>query len=76
MTMTFVIDKEKLVMELLKAGNTYQQISNEARVSFSFISRVNRKLLDVPQKSIKVSIATQALKSFSEGKSILETTLR
>lgn len=76
MTMTFVIDKEKLVMDLLKAGKNYQEISKEAHVSFSFISKVNQKLLGKPQESArKISIPTQALKSFSEGKSVLETTI-
>lgn len=76
MTMTFVIDKEKLVMDLLKAGKTFQQIAKEAHVSCSFIAVVNRKLKGEPQEIVrKLSIPSQALKLFSEGKSILEVTI-
>lgn len=77
MTMTFVIDKEKLVMDLLKARKTYPEIAKEARVSFSFISRINRKLSGVPSEiTKKLSIPSQALKLFSEGKSVLEVTIK
>lgn len=76
MTLTFVIDKEKLVMDLLKAGKSYQEIAKEAHVSFSFISKENRKLLGITSEvTKKLSIPSQALKLFSEGKSVLEVTI-
>ena len=51
MTITFVIDKEKLVMDLLKANKNYQEISKEAHVSFSFISKINRKISGITSRN-------------------------
>lgn len=69
MTMTFLINKEKLVMDLLKAGKNYQEIAKEAHVSISFISKVNLKLIGAPLETTKkLSIPYQALKLFSKGK--------
>jgi len=39
MTTTFVIDKEKLVMDLLKARKNYQQMFKEAHISFPLFLR-------------------------------------
>jgi hypothetical protein len=45
-------------------------------VSFSFISMVKKKMLgEDPSVNKRLSIATQALKLFSEGKSVIEVTI-
>ena len=73
MTLDPISDKEKLVMKLLKEDKNYPEIAKEARVSFTFISKVNKKRLE-ENTSVKkqLSIQTQALKLFSEGKSVLD----
>lgn len=73
MTLDPISDKEKLVMKLLKEDKNYPEIAKEARVSFTFISKVNKKRLG-ENTSVKkqLSIPTQALKLFSEGKSVLD----
>jgi hypothetical protein len=43
MTLISVSDKEKEVMKLLKGYKNYQEIANEAHVSFTSISKVNKK---------------------------------
>jgi hypothetical protein len=69
-------DKEKLVMKLLEEGKNYQETAKEAHASFSFISMVNKKRLGQdPSVNKKLSIPTQSLKLFSEGKSIIEVTI-
>ena len=69
-------DKEKLIMKLLEEGKNYQEIAKEAHASFSFISMVNKKRLGQdPSVNKKLSIPTQSLKLFSEGKSIIEVTI-
>ena len=73
MTLDPISDKEKLVMKLLKEDKNYPEIAKEARVSYTFISKVNKKRLG-ENTSVKkqLSIPTQALKLFSEGKSVLD----
>jgi hypothetical protein len=69
-------EKEKLVMKLLEEGKNFQEIAKVAHVSFSFISMVKKKLLGEDLSVNKrLSIPTQALKLFSEGKSVLEVTI-
>lgn len=76
MALESLSDKEKLVMKLLEEGKNYQETAKEARVSFSFISMVNKKRLgEDPSVNKRLSIPTQALKLFSEGKSIIEVTI-
>ena len=69
-------DKEKLVMRLLEEDKNFQEIAKAAHVSFSFISNVNKKRLGQDTSVIKkLSIPSQALKLFSEGKSLIEVTI-
>ncbi len=69
-------EKEKRVMKLLEEGRTFKGIAQEEHVSFSFITRVNKKRLgEDPTVKKTLSIPTQALKLFSEGKSIIEATI-
>lgn len=69
-------NKEKLVMKLLEENKNFQEIAKAAHVSFSFISYVNKKRLGQDTSVIKkLSIPTQALKLFSEGKSLIEVTI-
>ena len=76
MTLEFYRDKEKLVMKLLKEEKNWQQIAKEAHVSCSFISTVKKKIVGEPvDDSMKLSIPSQALKLFSEGKSVLDVTI-
>ncbi len=76
MTIDSISDKEKLVMKLLEEGKNFQEIAKEAHVSFSFISMVKKKMLgEDPSVNKRLSIPTQALKLFSEGKSIIEVTI-
>ena len=71
-----VSDKEKLIMKLLEEDKNYQEIAKEAHASFTFISMVNKKRLGQdPSVNKKLSIPTQSLKLFSEGKSIIEVTI-
>ncbi len=69
-------DKEKLVMKLLEEGKNFQEIAQEAHVSFSFISMVKKKMMgEDTTVNKRLSIPTQALKLFSEGKSVIEVTI-
>jgi hypothetical protein len=71
-----IYEKEKLVMKLLEEGKNFQETSRIAHVSFSFISMVNKKRLGEDLSiNKKLSIPTQALKLFSEGKSVIEVTI-
>jgi len=68
--------KEKRVMKLLEEGWTFKEIAQKEHVSFSFISMVNKKRLGIDRtENKKLSIPTQALKSFSEGNDVLQTTI-
>lgn len=74
--MTSIEEKEKRVMKLLEEGKTNKEIAQKEHVSFSFISMVNKKRLGQdPSVNKKLSIPTQSLKLFSEGKSIIEVTI-
>ncbi len=76
MAIDSVSHKEKLVMKLLEEDKNFQEIAKEAHVSFSFISMVNKKRLgEDPSVNKRLSIPTQALKLFSEGKSVIEVTI-
>lgn len=76
MAIDSLTDKEMLVLKLLEEGKNYQEIAKEAHASFSFISMVNKKRLgEDPSVNKRLSIPTQALKLFSEGKSIIEVTI-
>ncbi len=69
-------DKEKQVMKLLENGKNFQEIAKEAHVSFTFISMVKKKMLgEDPSVNKRLSVPTQALKLFSEGKSVIEVTI-
>jgi len=73
MTFESLSEKEKLVMKLLEDNKSYPEIAKEAHVSFSFISSVNKKRLGKnPTVKKQLSIPTQALQLFSEGKSVIE----
>jgi hypothetical protein len=76
MTIKSQNEKEKLVMTLLEDGKNWQEITKEAHVSCSFVSMVNKKILgeDISVKK-KLSTPTEALKLFSEKKSIIEVTI-
>lgn len=66
-------EKEKLVMKLLEENKNFQEIAKAAHVSFSFISMVRKKMLGEDTNVTKMlSIPSQALKLFSEGKSVLD----
>ncbi len=72
MTLVSVSDKEKLVMKLLEEDKNFQEISKKAHVSFRFISTINKKRLGrILQLKEQLSIPSQALKLFSEGKSLI-----
>lgn len=63
-------------MKLLEEKRTFKEIAQKEHVSFTFISMVNKKRLgEDPTVNKKLSIPTQALKLFSEGKSIIEVTI-
>jgi hypothetical protein len=71
--MTPIEEKEKIIMKLLEEGRTTKEIAHEEHVSFSFISMVNKKRLGIDTTVKKqLSTPTQALKLFSEGKSVIE----
>lgn len=73
MALDSIEEKEKRVMKLLEEGRTFKEIAQVEHVSFSFISMVNKKRLgEDPTVNKKLSIPTQALKLFSEGKSVIE----
>jgi hypothetical protein len=74
--MTLIEEKEKRVLKLLEEGRTTKEIAQEEHVSFTFISMVNKKRLgEDPSVKKQLSIPTQALKLFSEGKSVIEVTI-
>ena len=76
MAIDSIEEKEKRVMKSLEEGRTTKEIAQKEHVSFSFISMVNKKRLGVDLTVKKqLSIPTQALKLFSEGKSIIEVTI-
>ena len=76
MAIDSIDEKEKLVMKLLEENKNFQEIAKEAHVSFSFISMVKKKMLGEDLTVNKrLSIPTQALKLFSEGKSLIEVTI-
>ncbi len=69
-------EKEKLVMKLLEENKNFQEIAKAAHVSFSFISMVKKKMLgEDTTVNKRLSIPSQALKLFSEGKSLIEVTI-
>lgn len=69
-------EKENRVLKLLEERKNYQKMPEEEHVSFTFISNVNKKMLGQdPSVNKKLSIPTQALKLFSEGKSVIEVTI-
>lgn len=71
--MSLIGEKEKRVLKLLEEGRTTKEIAQKEHVSFSFISMVNKKRLGIdPTVKKQLSIATQALKLFSEGMSIIQ----
>jgi hypothetical protein len=71
--MTSIEEKEKRVLKLLEEGRTFKEIAQIEHMSFSFISIVNKKRLGKDQTiNKKQSIPTQALKLFSEGKSVID----
>jgi hypothetical protein len=73
MTIDFIEEKQKRVMKLLEEAQTFKEIAQKEHVSFSFISMVNKKRLGIDLTVKKQSsIPTQALKLFSEGKSVIE----
>lgn len=68
-----IAEKEKRIMKLLEENHTSKEIAQKEHVSFSFISMVNKKRLGLdPSVKKQSSIPTQALKLFSEGKSVIE----
>ncbi len=76
MALDSIYEKEKLVMKLLEEGKNFQEIAKEAHVSFTFISMVKKKMLgEDTSVTKKLSTPSLALKSFSEGKSVLEVTI-
>ena len=76
MTLDSLSDKEKLVMKLLEESKNFQEIAKAAHVSFSFISMVKKKMLGEDTTVTKrLSIPSEALKLFSEGKSLIEVTI-
>jgi hypothetical protein len=76
MAIDSIEEKEKRVMKLLEDGWNFKDIAKEEHVSFSFISTVNKKRLGQdPSVNKRLSIPTQALKLFSEGKSVIEVTI-
>ena len=76
MTLDSLSDKEKLVMKLLEENKNFQEIAKEAHVSFTFISMIKKKMLGEDTTVTKqLSIPSQALKLFSEGKSLIEVTI-
>ena len=63
-------------MKLLEENKNFQEIAKDAHVSFTFISMVKKKMLgEDPSVNKRLSIPTQALKLFSEGKSLIEVTI-
>ena len=76
MALNSIYEKERLVMKLLEEGKNFQEIAKEAHVSFSFISMVKKKMLgDDTSVTKKLSTPSLALKSFSDGHSVLEVTI-
>jgi hypothetical protein len=69
-------EKEKRVMKLLEDGWNFKDIAKEEHLSFSFISMVNKKRLGQdPSVKKRLSTPTEAIKGFSEGKSVIEVTI-
>ncbi len=69
-------DKEKFVMNLLEKDKNFQKIAKEAHVFFTFISMVKKKILGEDTSVTKTfSTPSQALKLFSEGKSLIDVTI-
>ncbi len=76
MTIDSLSDKEKPVMKLLEEGKNFQEIVKEAHMSLTFISMVKKKMLgEDTSVTKKLSTPTQALKLFSEGKSLIDVTI-
>ena len=76
MTANSIQEKEKRVLKLLEENCTSKEIAQKEHVSFSFISMVNKKRLGIdPSVKKQLSIPSQALKLFSEGKSELDVTI-
>ena len=76
MTIDSIEEKEKRVMKLLEDGWNFKDIAKEEHASFTFISMVNKKRLgEDPSVNKRLSIPTQALKLFSEGKSVIEVVI-
>jgi hypothetical protein len=73
-------DKEARVSDLLKKGHTTREIAKLARVSFSYIKTVRRKLTgeeneEEVQKKKPMSISSQAFKLFLKGKSVVQVAI-
>jgi hypothetical protein len=73
MAINSIAEKEKRVMKLLDDGRNFKDIAKEEHLSFSYLSMINKKRLGIdPSIKKQSSIPTQALKLFSEGKSVIE----
>ncbi len=60
MALNSIYEKERLVMKLLEEGKNFQEIAKEAHVSFTFISRVKKKMLGDDTSVNKTIINTNA----------------
>lgn len=67
---------EKKVIEMLENNKTFKEIAKTIHVSPIFVSMVKKKILgEDASVNKRLSIPTQVLKLFSEGKSVIEVTI-
>jgi transcriptional regulator with XRE-family HTH domain len=70
-------EKEQCVIDMLERGYSYKQIMKECHVSPSTISSIKKKVIgseydETSKVAAQISKETQALKLFSEGKTLLQ----
>src|SRR4051794_20744867 len=73
-------EKETLVTELLKKGLAVRDIARQAHVSFSYIHKIKTKITGETdevdkEKKKPLSIPSQALKLFLDGKTIVQVAI-
>ena len=71
-------EKENSVVELHKQGEGSKEIARKVHMSFSDIGKILQKNFpqEYPEKTSVLSIETQALKLFSEGKTLVEVAMQ
>ncbi len=70
--------KEALVIDLLNKGHTTREIAKQARVSFTDIKKITRKLTGecvVDNKEKAKSVASQSFRMFLENKSLVDVAI-